>query len=157
MSDEMKEVYSLMIPTVQSNILLPNSNVAEIVPFSNVELFPESAERPNWFLGHLLWRGQEIPLISIDVIQGESDPQANKRSRVAVAHTLNANRELPYIAIVVQGIPRLSHVRPDNIKALTEATLSSAEKIKVTVDNIGASIPDLDKLEEMIVEARAQA
>jgi chemosensory pili system protein ChpC len=157
MSDEMKEVYSLMIPTVQSNILLPNSNVAEIVPFSNVELFPESEERPSWFLGHLLWRGQEIPLISIDVIQGESDPQANKRSRVAVAHTLNANRELPYIAIVVQGIPRLSHVRPDNIKALTEATLSSAEKIKVTVDNIGASIPDLDKLEEMIVEARAQA
>ncbi len=155
MASDTQEVYSLMIPTVQSNILLPNSNVAEIVPFSNVELFDQSEEHPAWFLGHLFWRGQEIPLVSIDVIRGESDPQANKRSRVAVAHTLNANRELPYIAIVVQGIPRLSHVRPDNIKYLADESLSDAEKMRVTVDNVGASIPDLDKLEEMINLARS--
>jgi len=150
-TEQVQEVYSLMIPTVDSNILLPNSNVAEIVPFSNVELFTESDEKPNWFIGHLLWRGQDVPLISIDVIQGESDPQANKRSRVAVAHTLNSNKELPYIAIVVQGIPRLSHVRADNIQYLSDSTLSDAEKMRVTVDNIGASIPDLDKIEEMIL------
>ncbi|TQV89027.1 chemotaxis protein CheW [Aliikangiella coralliicola] len=160
MATENKEVYSLMIPTVKGNILLPNSSVAEIVPFSNVELFEEQAdapEMPQWFLGYLLWRGQNIPLISIDVIRGEPDPQANKRSRVAVAHTLNANRELPYIAIVVQGIPRLSHVTPQNIKYLQEEELSDAEKMRVTVDNIGASIPDLDKLEELIVAVQSAA
>jgi len=153
MAAELQEVYSLMIPTVRGNILLPNSNVAEIVPFSNVELFPDMQDKPNWFLGHLYWRGQEIPLVSIDVIRGESDPQANKRSRVAVAHTLNQNRELPYIAIVVQGIPRLSHVNPDNIQFKDEE-LSDAEKMHVSVDSIDASIPDLDKLEEMIMTAR---
>ncbi|WP_444995632.1 chemotaxis protein CheW [Aliikangiella sp. IMCC44359] len=157
MATDTQEVYSLMIPIVQSNILLPNSNVAEIVPFSNVELFDDMTNKPGWFLGHLFWRGQEIPLISIDVIQGLSDPQANKRSRVAVAHTLNSNRELPYIAIVVQGIPRLSHVRQDNIKYLAEESLSDAEKMHVTVDDIQASIPDLDQLEEMIMAARSAA
>ena len=155
MTTENQEVYSLMIPTVRGNILLPSSNVAEIVPFSNVELFKQNSEAPNWFLGHLLWRGQAIPLISIDVIRGESDPQANKRSRVAVAHTLRLNRELPYIAIVVQGIPRLSHVRPDNIKYVETEALSEAVKMHVTVENISASIPDLDHLEDMIVNARA--
>ena len=156
MATDTEEVYSLMIPTVQGNILLPNSNVAEIVPFSNVELFEDQKDSPPWFLGHLFWRGQEIPLISIDVIRGERDPQANKRSRVAVAHTLNQNRELPYIAIVVQGIPRLSHVRADNIKSLNDESISEAEKIRVTVDTMNAAIPDLDKLEDMIVDARAE-
>ena len=155
--EQVQEVYSLMIPTVDRNILLPNSNVAEIVPFSNVELFVESDDKPNWFIGHLLWRGQDVPLISIDIIQGESDPQANKRSRVAVAHTLNSNKELPYIAIVVQGIPRLSHVREDNIQYLSDEILSDAEKMRVTVDNIGASIPDLDKIEEMILAVTSAA
>lgn len=157
MATEYKEVYSLMIPIVDSNILLPNSNVAEIVPFSNVELFQENEDKPSWFLGHLIWRGQEIPLVSIDLIRGESDSQATKRSRVAVAHTLSSNNELPYVAIVVQGIPRLSHVTPENIKYLSDEALSDAEKMRVTVDNVAASIPDLDKLEEMILAAKSAA
>jgi len=157
MAIEQKEVYSLMIPTVDSNILLPNSNVAEIVPFSNVELYDESEGKPNWYLGHLLWRGSDIPLVSVDIIQGVSDPQADKRSRVAVAHTLNSNSELPYIAIVVQGIPRLSHVTQENIVLLSEQETSDAEKMHVTVDNVSASIPDLDKLEEMILAVKSAA
>ena len=155
MATEIDEVYSLMVPTIRGNILLPNSNVAEIVPFSNVTLFAEPEGKPAWFLGHLYWRGQEVPLVSIDVIRGEHDPQANKRSRVAVAHTLNQNKELPYIAIVVQGIPRLSHVNSDNMKFVQQEVLSDAVKVQVTVDDIEAAIPDLDKLEEMVTSARA--
>ena len=157
MADNIQEVYSLMIPTVNSNILLPNTNVAEIVPFSNVELFGATTDKPKWFLGHLLWRGINIPLVSIDVIKGIDDPQANKRSRVAIAHTLNSNRDLPYIAIVVQGIPRLSHVRADNITYIADEELSDAEKMRVNVDTVSASIPDLDKLETMILEESAVA
>ena len=156
-TEQKQEVYSLMIPTVDSNILLPNSNIAEIVPFSNVELYAKSGGKPDWYLGHLLWRGLDIPLVSIDIMQGASDPRADKRARVAVAHTLNSNRELPYIAIVVQGIPRLSHVTQDNINLLTEKETSDAEKMHVTVDDISASIPDLDKLEEMILAAKSAA
>jgi chemosensory pili system protein ChpC len=152
MAENIQEVYSLMIPTVNSNILLPNTNVAEIVPFSNVELFNKSAGKPKWFLGHLLWRGINIPLVSIDVIKGLDDPQANKRSRVAITHTLNSNRELPYLAIVVQGIPRLSHVNPGNIKCMQDEDISDAEKMRVEIDSVAASILDLDKLEAMVLE-----
>ena len=153
-ADEKKDVYSLMIPTVNGNILLPNSNVAEIVPFSNVELFIEGHNKPRWYLGSVHWRGNSIPLVSIDVIQGESDAQANKRSRVAILHSLSTDNSIPYIALVVQGIPRLSHVNPDNIKYIADATLSSAEKMFVSVDGVDAAIPDLEKLEEMILAFR---
>ncbi|MEP1742783.1 MAG: chemotaxis protein CheW [Kangiellaceae bacterium] len=157
MAEQNQEIYSLMIPTVNSNILLPNTNVAEVVPFSNVELFDSSQGKPSWYLGHLLWRGINIPLISIDLIKGESDAQANKRSRVAITHTLNENRELPYLALVVQGIPRLSHVRQDNISYVADENLSEAEKMRVEVDTVAASIPDLDKLEEMVLAANQAA
>ncbi len=157
MADDIQEVYSLMIPTVNSNILLPNANVAEVVPFNNVELFDEGAGKPNWYLGHLLWRGINVPLLSIDLIKGEADAKANKRSRVAIANTLNSNKDIPYLAIVVQGIPRLSHVRMDNIQFVKDETLSSAEKMRVDIDSVIASIPDLDKLESMIIEADEQA
>ena len=90
-SDLKTEVYSLMIPTINSHILLPNLSVAEIVPYSNVELFTESDGKALWFLGHLLWRGMHIPLISVDIIGGAKDPKANKRSRIAIVHTLNGN------------------------------------------------------------------
>ncbi len=152
MAENTQEVYSLMIPTINSNILLPNTNVEEIVPFSNVELFSVESTKPKWFLGHLLWRGMNVPLVSIDVIKGLDDPQANKRSRIAIVHTLNSNKELPFLAIVVQGIPRLSHVNVTNIKFLPQDDLSEAEKMQVEVDTVGASIPDLDQLESMVLE-----
>ncbi|MDH5433744.1 MAG: chemotaxis protein CheW [Gammaproteobacteria bacterium] len=153
-----REVYSFMIPIINSNMLLPNTSIVEIVPFNNVELFAGKTEAPGWYLGHLQWRGQDIPLISIDMIMGESDPQASKRSRIAITYTLNSNRSLPYMAIVVQGIPRLSHVTMDNIEVPEDEVelLSQGEKVRVTVDNVPASIPDLDKLEEMIMLAKAK-
>ncbi|MGB0496034.1 MAG: chemotaxis protein CheW [Kangiellaceae bacterium] len=155
-SDIKTEVYSLMIPTINSHILLPNLSVAEIVPFSNVELFSELNKKSEWFLGHLLWRGMSIPLISVDVIAGAKDPQANKRSRVAIVHTLNDSHEIPYLAIVVQGIPRLSHVTAANIRFMPSDELVESEKMRVEVDSISAAIPNLDRLEEMVMEAQAE-
>ena len=63
MAENIQEVYSLMIPTVNSNILLPNTNVAEIVPFSNVELFDKSAGKPNWLSKCQEWMDLNSPLL----------------------------------------------------------------------------------------------
>jgi len=104
-----------------------------------------------------LWRGMNVPLISIDLIKGESEAKANKRSRVAIAQTLNSNNDVPYLALVVQGIPRLSHVRIDNIQYIQDENLSPAEKMRVEIDSKSASIPDLDQLESMVIEANAAA
>jgi chemosensory pili system protein ChpC len=136
---------------------LPNANIAEVVPYSNVELFKQEDDKPKWYLGHLLWRGMDVPLVSIDLIKGESEAKANKRSRVAIAQTLNSNKDVPYLAIVVQGIPRLSHVRMDNIQYMQDENLSIAEKMRVEIDSKSASIPDLDQLESMVIEANAAA
>lgn len=149
MEKKVEEVYSLMIPIIDQSILLPNTTVAEIVPFGDVAYREQG---PDWFIGSLHWHGYKVPLVSMDILNGGEDPQANKRSRVAVVHTINDNEDLPYIAIIVQGIPRLTHVTEPSISLLEDAELGMADKAKIQIGSISATIPDLDKLEGMIVE-----
>lgn len=154
MEQNVKEVYSLMIPVIDHSILLPNATVAEIVPFGDVTT---NDSGPDWFIGTLHWHGMEVPMISMDILNGGEDPQANKRSRVAVVNTLNNDEEMPYIAIVVQGIPRLTHVTEPSVSLVEDAELGIADKAKVKIGTIQATIPDLDKLEALIKEAQQAA
>ncbi len=144
------EVYSLMIPIIEQSILLPNVTVVEIVPFSDVEL---AEDKPKWFVGYIMWRNQKVPMVSLDVLKGAADSRANKRSRVALVRTLNSNAELPYLAIIVQGIPRLTHVTEPSITTVEDYELGPVEKLRVAIGAIQATIPDLDKLEAMILES----
>ncbi|MCO7225249.1 chemotaxis protein CheW [Pleionea sp. CnH1-48] len=150
MEQQINEVYSLMIPIVDQSILLPNSTVAEIVPFGDVERLNDVG--PEWYIGHLNWRNMKVPLVSVDILNGGEDPQANKRSRVAVVNTIGDSEELPYIAIIVQGIPRLTHVTRPAISLVEEVELGIADKARVKIGSIQATIPDLEKLEELISE-----
>ncbi|WMS85878.1 chemotaxis protein CheW [Pleionea litopenaei] len=152
MENKIAEVYSLMIPIIDQSILLPNVTVAEIVPFGDVAYQKEGAD---WFIGTLHWHGIKVPMISLDILNGGEDPQANKRSRVAVVHTINGDEEMPYIAIIVQGIPRLTHVTEPSISMVESDSLGVADKAKVQIGTIQATIPDLDKLEALIKEELA--
>ncbi|NVJ51260.1 MAG: chemotaxis protein CheW [Gammaproteobacteria bacterium] len=152
MENKVAEVYSLMIPIIDQSILLPNVTVAEIVPFGDVAYQEGGAD---WMIGSLNWRGMKIPMVSLDILNGGEDPQANKRSRVAVVHTINGDEDMPYIAIIVQGIPRLTHVTEPSISMVEVAELGVADKARVQIGTIAATIPDLDKLEALIKEELA--
>lgn len=149
METSVPEVYSLMIPIIDRSILLPNVTVAEIVPFSDVEL---SSEGPDWLLGTVHWHGQDLPMISLDVLNGAEDSQANKRARVAIVNTLNNETDIPHIGIVVQGIPRLTHVTEPSVSLVEDSSLGPADKAKVQIGSIQSTVPDLDKLESLIRE-----
>ena len=150
MKQQYSEVYSLMIPVIDNSILLPNATVAEIIPFGDVDYFSDSG--PQWMIGLLNWKNLKVPMISLDILNGAEDPMATKRSRVAIVHTLNKNEQMPYIAIIVQGIPRLTHVTEPAISLIKDAVLGEADKAKVKIGAIEATIPDLDKLEQLINE-----
>ncbi|WP_144392320.1 chemotaxis protein CheW [Pleionea sediminis] len=146
------EVYSLMIPIIEQSILLPNATVSEIVPFSDVEL---DKTGPDWYIGTVHWHGQDLPMVSLDVMNGASDAQANKRARVAIVNTLNEHEDMTHIGIVVQGIPRLTHVTEPSVSMVEGAELGAADKAKVQIGSIQSTIPDLDKIESLIRELRS--
>lgn len=151
MTDTVKDVYSFLIPMIENSLLLPNATVAEIVPFMNVDLAENAESSDDWQIGQIIWRNIKIPVVSLERIQGKKDLGELRRSRIAIVYTLNGNQEVPYVAIMVQGIPRLVPVDEDNGKML-EDELPTGVKAWVELDGRKALIPDLDLIENMLVE-----
>lgn len=151
MTDTVKDVYSFLIPMMENSLLLPNATVAEIVPFMNVDLDSDAETGDDWQIGQIIWRNIKIPVISLERVQGKKDLGELRRSRIAIVYTLNGNQEVPYLAIMVQGIPRLIPIDENNSQMLEEE-LPTGVKAWADLDGRKALIPDLDLIEKMVIE-----
>lgn len=140
------EVPSLMVPLQGRPLLVPNLAVAEIVPFNAP--VPEPG-RPEWYLGHVMWRGVKIPVISMVQLRGE-DEEMPPEVRIAVFNGLGG--QLPFYGIVSHGIPRLVRVRQQDLEA-TDGMYTPVDDAFVSVGGELAIIPNLVQLEAMIAGA----
>lgn len=144
-----QEVYSLLIPAVGDSVLLPNVGVAEVVAyFGNVDKPKKGA--PKWLLGYLQWRGRHVPTISMEVMLGQEAPQLTRLSRIAILNTPSGDPEVPHVAIVVGGIPRLTRVTPDLLQAIEGD--SPTAKVRAFMAGQTIQIPDVEKFEQMAKE-----
>lgn len=149
MTEKVKDVYSFLIPMLEDSLLIPNTTVAEIVPFMNVSLFKDIEQTTDWHIGNVIWRNINIPVISLERVQGKQHLGEIRRSRIAIVYTLNSNHDMPYLALTVRGIPRLVPVDENNSKVLEASPQEKGVKAWVDVDGRKALIPDLDLLEQM--------
>lgn len=141
-------VYALLIPLEGYTLLLPNTAVAEVLNYSP----PDAAlAAPEWLLGMLLWRERRIPMISFEAACGMRPAAATGQSRIVVLNTLNGNAELPYIAVLTQGIPQLRALGEESVEREEgEASASVACRVRLDGQDL-ALIPDLDELERRVV------
>lgn len=146
--EKYQAVHCLNIPLYNKNALLPNAAVAEVIAYSE----PDSvSDGPSWLLGNLQWRDRKVPMISLEAATGD-DAFEITGPRIAVLNTLNSNPKVPYIAILLQGIPSLTLVQPRNIdwdEATSSADTSSIAGF-VKTEDVTAFIPDIDNLESRI-------
>lgn len=147
---EVKDVYSFLIPMQKDHLLVPNTIVAEIVPFMNVTLFKDAETSAEWNIGNVVWRNQTIPVVALERIQGQQDLGDIRRARIAIVYTLQGNHEIPHVALLVRGVPRLVPVTDDNSKMLEETPSEDAITAWVEVDGKKAQIPNLQHLEQMV-------
>lgn len=149
METRQNEIYSLLMPAAGDSVLLPNIAVAEVVPyFGNVD--KPLAGSPHWLLGYLQWRGRHVPLMAMEAIGGGELPQLTRLSRLAILNTANGSADVPNVAIVVGGIPRLTRVMPGLLQAVEGG--GPVTKARAFMAGQTIQIPDLDKLEEMARE-----
>lgn len=143
-------VHSLLIPMANDTMLLPNAAVAEIIALSEIQPVENA---PDWFLGILTWRGQRVPVISFEAINGSTKPEEHKKARIVVFNALGGSRSLPFFATVAQGIPHLLQANQSIVTALAESDQHPAGVLcPVLVEGEPAVIPDLDAMEKMILE-----
>lgn len=151
MTDTAKDVYSFLIPMIENSLLLPNATVAEIVPFMNVDLIEDAESSDDWQIGEIVWRNIKIPVVSLERIRGKKELGELRRSRIAIVYTLNGSQEIPYVAIMVQGIPRLIPVDENNAK-IVDDDMPKGVKAWADLEGRKALVPDLDLIEQMLKE-----
>ncbi len=146
---KIQEVASLLIPLQGHTILLPNVTVAEIIPSSHVQTIENS---PLWYLGNFQWRELTVPLLSLEALNGDAVPTIHGRARFAVLNTTGLHSDLPFIAILTQGLPRLARVSEDEIRPREDSENRRYDLMHVSWAGEYTLIPDITAMEQTFLE-----
>jgi len=153
MSDLPREIRGVMVPVTEGRVLLPNATIAEVISYTRPE---EIAGAPAWLLGRLPWRGWRLPLVSFPILTGQLQDENRNNARVAVLKALSGHASMPFIALLAQGFPRLTTITPELlIPTSDEHPHAPGVQAEVLVRDDRAVIPDLEAIEQMVVDALA--
>ena len=142
------QVKCIVLKTNSDELLLPNAAVAEIVPIKNII---NVANRPNWMLGYLDWRGNSVPLVSFEAMGGARMPSlASGAIKAAMLFSISEDKDFPFMSILVQGAPSVVNVNEQDIVENREEITHAAIENKVMLSKGNYSILNLEKLEEII-------
>lgn len=141
-----RDIPSMLLPVQDKQLLLPGVSVAEIVNFSYPDC-PENA--PAWFLGYIQWRQITVPLLSFEILNQQTPSQYSGMRRIAVLNNTGLDESVPFIAIVLQGIPRLLRILPQDLTEVTDMELGAAEMAAMNT-SMGETVllPDISVLEQ---------
>jgi chemosensory pili system protein ChpC len=151
MTERINEVYSLLIPLVESRLLIPRACVAEVIGYQ----IPAPMENaPSWYLGVVNWNARIVPLVSFEGTLEMPIPAATARSRIVVFHALAGRIDTGFFGIVSQGFPQLVRVSNDVIRSDHSRSFADEMPVlcQVRMSNETPMIPDLERLENMIAD-----
>ncbi len=139
-----------MIPVTEAKVLLPNASVSEVITFGN----PQSIEEaPEWVYGIITWRGWRIPLFSFSRLAGQADEEATSGAKVAILKALGGHQQMPFMALLAQGFPRLTTITSENLLLEGDQDeLPDGVRHSVMVNDELAFVPDMDGIEQRLLE-----
>lgn len=142
----------VLIPMTSRQLLLPNVSIAEVVDHTT-ELEPGNG--PEWLAGYLEWRGQRLPVISYEAANGGTAIfPATGRGRVVVLNTIGPEHSrLPFLALVTQGIPSQTRIESEQLLEADNNSSGPADLMLVDLEGDHASIPNLEFLESLGIQA----
>lgn len=155
MAQVARHVASQILSLNGERIILPNTAIAEIIPYVTADSLSENLQKdaPTWLLGMVAWRGVSVPLLSMETMLGSQYEQPDKRSSIAIINALGNTAGVPFFAIVTQGIPKLLQVSSDTLDLIEESgDHNKAAACHVVLDGDVAVIPDMDVVETMLKE-----
>ena len=137
------QVRSLWIPLREVNMLLPHVAIAEI---GNYRVPDEQPDTPDWLLGTTRWRGEIIPVVSLELLCGDQLPANPVYSRLIIINSVRTDSPLRHYAIVAAALPR-SILFDNTIVDDVETCELPALQCRVYVGREQAVVPDLDYLQ----------
>lgn len=144
-----------IIALQKQGVLLPRDNIAEIIPYEPLQ---RTDDTPDWFLGVLGWRGEQIPVVSFEMLSVERASFSLVSVSSASLVVVRANSDpaaLPFYALVSQTRPQCHEISPEMLFETGEA-VERTELAKVRYHNDVLSIPNLDYIEAALLNAQVQ-
>jgi chemosensory pili system protein ChpC len=145
-AEDLTELSCVLIPLDGAHLLLPNISVAEILPWRRVKALNEG---PDWCLGLLGWRGETIPVVRFEILNGGGDAARKAGRCMIVMNRARTANGLPFYAIAAEGLPRMLQLTADDLSN-ESGRLGPAESVAVKLGTESAVIPNLDFLETQI-------
>jgi len=146
MEAKQEKIRSLWVPLRGFNLLLPNAAVAEIGSYRA----PRSAPgMPDWLLGMVRWREQEIPVISLESLCGLHCSTNPVFSRLMIVNPVRADSKVANFAIITAGLPGLIQLDNDMVDEVNNY-VKDGLKCMVRIGSEEAAIPDLDYLQSQL-------
>jgi len=138
---------SLMIPMWGEPLLVPNTAVAEVIGFIEPEGEAEGA-----YLGTIYWRGLHVPMLNLEE-EMPSEEVLSRSARIAIFNTILGDKKRPFVALLVNGIPRLSHITEADIRYASEddeEELAAGFQAIVMLGQEIARLVEITALEEIV-------
>jgi chemosensory pili system protein ChpC len=143
------QIATLLIPVSGKHLVLPNVNMAEIIPYREPAV---EEDVPTWYLGRLSWRATEVPLISFEAVNDEPFAGRSRNRRIAILNNVTGDPSLPFCGIVTEGLPRLLRLLADEIVEDPEFAPGPAEIARVLVNGERASIPNVAYIQRLLLK-----
>jgi chemosensory pili system protein ChpC len=155
-SSEAEELYSLLVPLSDDRLILPRACVAEVVRYTQPDQQPGSQD---WMLGTINWNGRELPVVAFEGTIGKDIPAPTGRTRVVVFYSSTGRIKTGYFGVLTQGFPQLVRVNREVLDLdSTDGWPEDAPVLcRVKMINEYPLVPDLEALEDMIIEESLQA
>jgi chemosensory pili system protein ChpC len=148
-ADDTNELACVLIPLADTMLLLPSVTVAEIVPWRTIRKHPQA---PAWCLGAFVWRGETLPVVQFERINGAADGTAASRGRCLVIMNRTRHRNgRPFYALSAAGLPRIVHLTGEDVTNLP-VRLGAAETATVRLGTESAVVPNLSFIEDQLAK-----
>lgn len=147
-----ESIHSLLVPMWRNPLLIPDTAVAEVIGFS----VPETESAAPWHLGDIFWRGLRLPLLTIET-ELPSVEDIGRRARIGILNSASGNEDVPFMAILINGIPRLQNIRAEDLTEVEATEVKEARprgiKAYAHFGDILVALPDMSEIESMSLEA----
>ena len=113
MEQDNKQLSAMLVPLSWSHLLIPCSAIAELVGYQE----PIAVENtPDWFLGNIMWRERDIPVVSFEQMSGKDMKSSTHDTLLLVLNRLTENGPYPFYALPVQGAPKNLRLTADDVQ-----------------------------------------
>jgi chemosensory pili system protein ChpC len=145
------ELHCMKVPTDRETLLLPTSVMAQVIDYHT----PTPMElAPPWLLGFVEWENRQVPVFSFSaLINGSAVGAVPPRSKIMVLKSLSDSGRVPYLGVVLRGLPHPVSVKPEDLLETGDEKKSLGVFSRVRLGDDDAIIPDLDRLTHLVTHA----